>query len=159
VKFIVRRTSLFLFTVHFFSINIQATLHPKVPRPSSISRESDFGNVKKFGERLSRLHRQMHDKFDRAKEDAMALAHDRLIYPKPSLDPRDYPVWRGHEAQRLLILDLIAKKHKLPQMTPKKLRLTKPEYQLFPLPVFRSKIYKEERKLKKRGRKKHGVRA
>lgn len=48
---------------------------------------SDFSDEKKFATRLSRLRAQIRVKYERANEDAMALQHDRLIYPKPTHDP------------------------------------------------------------------------
>lgn len=116
---------------------------------------SDFDNVDKFGNRLSRLRQQIRVKLARANEDALALAHDRMIFPRPSTDPGGYPRWKGSRAQKLLIEDLKAEKHK--EKRPMVLQLDRPEYQAFPIGVFRNKIYKELRKLKKGGRKKHGV--
>jgi hypothetical protein len=117
---------------------------------------SNFGDVEKFERRLSSVRTQIQDKLQRAQEDAMALANDRLIHPVPTIDCRGYPQWRGSEARELLIDDLKAKKHK--EMRPMKLHDSCPQYKDFPLEAFRTRIYKELRKMKKGGRKKHGVR-
>lgn len=117
---------------------------------------SNFNDVKAFGTRLTSIRSQIRDKMERAQEDAMALQNDRLIYPKPTIDSKGLPKWKGSVAQELLIIDLKKKKHK--RLTPMQLRLTKPEYQTYPLDCFRNRIYKELRKLKKGSRKKHGVR-
>lgn len=117
---------------------------------------ADFGDAKKFATRLSRLRGQMRMKYELAEDDAIALAHDRYIYPVPTTTAHGYPRWRGSEARTLLRRDLIAGKHK--RMRPMVLHDTRPEYREFPLKVFRDHIYKELRKMKKKGRKKHGVR-
>jgi len=60
---------------------------------------SNFGDVEKFERRLSSVRTQIRDKLQRAQEDAMALANDRLIHPVPTIDCRGYPQWRGSEAR------------------------------------------------------------
>jgi len=94
---------------------------------------SNFNNVKSFGNRLSALRGQIKEKYERADEDSMALHHDRQFYPKKTTDAKGLPIWKGSEAQRLLIEDLKKKKHK---KNPMKLWLTEPEYQVCPLEIF-----------------------
>ena len=118
---------------------------------------SDFGDITKFKTRLSSLRKIVKQKSERAEEDALALAHDQLIFPEPILDIRGYPNWRKSEARKQLKKDLTEGKHK--NRRPMVLWLSHPEYQKFPLTVFRNHIYKELRKMKKGGRKKHGVRS
>ena len=118
---------------------------------------SDFGDITKFKTRLSSLRKIVKQKSEQAEEDALALAHDQLIFPEPILDIRGYPNWRKSEARKQLKKDLTEGKHK--NRRPMVLWLSHPEYQKFPLTVFRNHIYKELRKMKKGGRKKHGVRS
>ena len=55
--------------------------------------------------------------------------------------PRDYPNWHQSEARLLLKADITAGLHKT--TSPKDLYMTRPEYQLFPLEVFRKHIYED----------------
>jgi hypothetical protein len=79
-----------------------------------------------------------------ANADELALAHDRRIYPIQMENPNfPYPRWDGHPAQCLLKIDVDSGKHK--RYKPELLRMTRKEYKLFPLEVFRKHIHQVER--------------
>ena len=116
---------------------------------------SDFNNAKLFTSRLYGLRKQLKEKYARTEIDEKALENDRKIFPVPLLDPRGYPEWRKSQAYAALKLDMDLKKHK--EMKPAALWVSRPEYQDFPLEVFRNHIYKEAHKRKLKKKKKHKV--
>jgi len=78
---------------------------------------------------------------DKADSDAAALAHDRLIHPKGPETAKGcgYPRWDGSDAERLLTQDIDNGLHETHK--PQALYKTRPEYQHFPLKVFRDHIH------------------
>lgn len=110
--------------------------------------EPSFEKVswKNFPERLKRLRNKVTDKNDRSARDAAALQHDRTIYPKPTHNHRNEPIWEGSVAQKFLEKDIDEGKHLL--MEKKALFLSRPEYQLFDKNVFRGHVYQELKKRK-----------
>lgn len=109
-----------------------------------------------FPARLRALRIAIKERRERAEDDELALAHDRLIHPKPTHDVRGYPQWDGHEAHRLLKEDIDNGLHK--QMKPKELWDTRDEYKEFPLDVFRKHIHQEVTSRKFRAQYCKGVR-
>ena len=79
----------------------------------------------------------------KADSDSAALAHDHLIHPVAAFTSEGYPRWEGSDAARLLKEDVNAGLHE--NVEPRVLRQTRPEYQAFPLKVFRDHIHQEVR--------------
>jgi len=75
--------------------------------------------------------------------DSKALASDRHVHPPPAITSRGYPRWCGSEAERLLKADI--DDGNLTGIKPKDLHQSRPEYQAFPLKVFRDHIAQETR--------------
>lgn len=97
-----------------------------------------------FKRRRNDLRKQVKKGRSRSEEDLIAYQWFIKNNPKSTMAANgDYPEWEGHRAQELLKRDMAAGKHKT--MSPKDLRLEEPEYQEFPLDVFRSHIYQEFR--------------
>jgi hypothetical protein len=109
----------------------------------------DHGNPGKFGSRLCALRKQFINKHDRAIVDSQALDNDRQLFPEVLGNDagRGYPKWGPSQAKQLLKADVGAGLHKT--MTPMELHLSRPEYQEFPLKVFRNHIYQEIKSRKK----------
>ena len=117
---------------------------------------NDYNDHTKFSNRLRSLRTQIKEQYERADADFRAFVHDRQIFPEPEFDYiRGYPHWNKSRAKKLLIRDIDIGKHK--RVRPIKLYYTRPEYQEFPLKVFRDHIYQEVRKKKKRSKKKTKV--
>jgi hypothetical protein len=99
-----------------------------------------------FCSRLTTLRKSiLHDKTTATIEE-IALAHDRALFPAPTHNYRNEPRWEGSEAQRLLKEDVSANRHAA--TPPKQLYNSRPEYQDYPLKVFREHIYQEVRFVK-----------
>ena len=92
-------------------------------------------------ERLKRTKEHVRSRNNRAEFDAAAVAHDRLIHPKPALNYRGEPRWEGSRAESLLKQDIDDKKHEM--MAPAVLRDSRNEYKDYPLRVFRGHIHQE----------------
>jgi hypothetical protein len=109
-----------------------------------------FQNYKelKFASKLLYLRNMVEVRTDRSKEDAAALAHDRLIFPPPTEDLKGRPLWAGSRARMLLIDDIKSGKHKT--MKPKLLYESQVEYyDNYDQDFFREKIYQEVKALKR----------
>ena len=96
---------------------------------------------KAFARRLLSLRKIVQLKVDKAEVDAAALAHDRRIYPEPTLDSKGLPHWKNSEAKRLMNIDINNNKHT--RFTPAAFQLSRAEYMVFPKDTFRNHIYKE----------------
>lgn len=104
----------------------------------------NFGGFDLFKGRLNDLRDQIRNNLTRAEEDEEAFMVFVKNHPKATVAAKgNYPEWEGHEAQRLLRLDMAAGYHET--MEPKELWETEAEYTLFPLKVFREHIYQETR--------------
>ena len=81
---------------------------------------------------------------DRAAEDLQFFQHDRAIFPPPEFDTKGLPVWKGSQAQKKLrkCLEEIAS-GKTDYQKPRLLRKDHDEFQVYPLEIFRKKIYQE----------------
>jgi hypothetical protein len=98
----------------------------------------------KFSSRLSSLRTQYHECMIRNAMDIEAFDNYRQNHQPSLISHYGYPEWQGSEAQRLLKIDLEAKK----QDTMSRMDLwdSKPEfYEHFPLKVFRDKLNQEVR--------------
>jgi hypothetical protein len=99
--------------------------------------------MKNFRPNLYSLRSSISANQQKADSDAVALVHDRRIHPKVAHTPKGYPRWDGSEAQRLLKEDMESSGTN--RFEPSVLRETRPEYEVFPLKVFRDHIYQEAR--------------
>lgn len=99
----------------------------------------------RFEPNLNNLRNALNRDQGKADSDSAALAHDRRIHPKSTETAQGcgYPRWDGSEAERLLMADMDAGKHK--RMRPEELYRTQEEYQRFPQQVFRDHIHQEQR--------------
>ena len=88
-------------------------------------------------------HQKMVDQVGWAKE---AIAHDLKIHPRALFDHRGEWKFAFSLAKKLLEKDVARRKHE--KMKPKKLRKTRREYELFPLDIFRQRIYQQVRRQK-----------
>lgn len=104
------------------------------------------GFDKHFKRRLNACREQVQAGRSRAEIDQEAFDIFVKNHPKHSEAANgDYPEWEGHEAQRLLKIDMAAGLHKV--MAPSELweMDERSAYREFPLTVFRSHIYQEGR--------------
>ena len=79
---------------------------------------------------------------ERAASDHAAYLHDRQIRPKPACEKNGEPSWDGHEAKKLLAVDL--EDDKLKKLSPKELWETRSQYKEFTLKTFRGHIYQAQ---------------
>jgi hypothetical protein len=113
----------------------------------NIHEEYKLYDPKKFSSRLSSLRTQYHECIMLNAMDIKAFDNYRKNHQPSLFSHHGYPEWQGSEAQRLLKIDLEAKK----QDTMSKMDLwdLKPEvHEHFPLKVFRDKINQEIRTAK-----------
>jgi len=100
-----------------------------------------------FRHNLNAIRNAIKKEKSRAVSETASLLHDLSIHPRKEHNHRGEPRWDGSEAQRLLRLDMDAKKHKT--MTPSMLYNTRKEYtENYPLEVFRKHIHQEEQRRK-----------
>jgi hypothetical protein len=76
--------------------------------------------------------------------DENALLRDRSLIVNQPLTSGGYPFWNKSKAKGLLELDVKENKHREDGIKPHILHGTRPEYQEFPLAVFRKHIHQEE---------------
>lgn len=100
-----------------------------------------------FTSRLSGVRDDTLLKVKRKDLDQKAFNNFRKIQPRPTHDHEGVPLWDGSDAQRLLKEDMAKGLHELFQGKErrKKYWLTKEEFQVYKLPVFRDHIYQEEK--------------
>lgn len=101
----------------------------------------------KFADKLRQARTRANKKKDRATEDAEFLAHDRLIFPEPTITIHGEPKWKGSNAHKLLIQDIKDGKHKT--MKPRLLYELREEYQDYDPDRFRNRIYQEVKAIKR----------
>jgi hypothetical protein len=95
-----------------------------------------------FAGKLRSARERAGKKTDQSKEDEAFLAHDRLIFPKPTVDTHGYPMWKGSKAQEILREMIAAGRHKKDK--PKVLYESEEEfYENYSLDFFRDRIYQE----------------
>ena len=100
-----------------------------------------------FDGRLTSMRESIIKKKGFAAADAAALAHDRNLFPiQASHCVNGAPRWSGSEAERFLKIDL-DNEHKS-YWTPKMLFVSRAEYQVFELKVFRKHIDQERQSQK-----------
>lgn len=95
----------------------------------------------RFRARLNDLRKKVTAEKNRSTFDSVALARDRLNFPKKATNHRGEPRWEGSEAERLLKKDIEDGKHK--NLKPKALYESQNEYMKYSLAAFRGHIYQE----------------
>ena len=95
----------------------------------------------KLGGRMRGLRAQIAADDEAAKEDDLALQHDRKLFPICKSNCRGEPRWPGSIAERLLKQDIKAGKHLT--MTPMDFYASRDEYKLYSNDVIRSHICQE----------------
>jgi hypothetical protein len=108
--------------------------------------EYDASLRRLFASRLKTLRDQINRSKMSADVEEAALAHDRALFPAPTHNYRGEPRWDESQTQFLLKQDVANLVHAT--LSPKDFRMTRPEYQLYPLKVFREHIYQEVRFVK-----------
>jgi hypothetical protein len=101
-----------------------------------------------FRTNLNNLRKDFIDRRKRSAFDEAALKNDRQLVQRGTQTHRGYPFWPETEASKLLEIDLKEGKHR--QMKPAALYTTRPEYQVFPLDVFRDHVHQELRSQRER---------
>jgi hypothetical protein len=99
-----------------------------------------------FKERLRDHRKQVGENKIRAAKELDALAHDRRLFPRQTVNHRGELVFDLHAAKLLLRADVEAGKQL--RMTPRELQMTNISYQLFKPDIFRQRIYQEVRRSK-----------
>ena len=77
-------------------------------------------------------------------EDIKLIREELAALKLSNMSQRGYPHWHTHAAKKLLAEDVLLGQNGA--MKPKEFRTTRNEYKEFPLGVFRSHIYQEQRK-------------
>lgn len=95
----------------------------------------------KLGGRVRGLRAQLAEDDKAAKEDDLALQHDRKLFPIRETNYRGEPRWPGSVAERLLKQDIKEGKHLA--MAPLAFYDSRDEYKLYSTDVIRAHIYQE----------------
>lgn len=103
--------------------------------------EITFTDRAKLPARVRALRAQVTGDTSSAESDALALEHDRKLYPIPSHNYRGEPRWDGSDAQRMLKADIVAGVHL--SMTPVQFYVSRPVYEAYSSDVIRQHIYQE----------------
>lgn len=103
-----------------------------------------YGSMKAevFKSRLEGMKQIVAKAKERAAYDHAAYLHDRQIRPKPMYKKNGEPNWHGHEAKKLLALDLYDKE--LKKLSPEELWEMRSQYKEFTLKTFRGHIYQAQ---------------
>jgi hypothetical protein len=107
--------------------------------------EFQMYNIRNFKSNLRNLIASINLKEELARFDIEAVEHHMGLHPRPQLTQQNYPFWDTSSAKTLLVNDMNNGLELI--MAPKDLRNTRPEYQAFPLDVFRRHIHQEKRRL------------
>lgn len=95
-----------------------------------------------FASRLKGVRDKIKDKNFSAERDAAALAHDRMLHPRPHEDGFGLPFWPDAEAKKLLDKDIDNNLHNT--MTKTALWKSRAEcYECFPFEIFVKRIHQE----------------
>ena len=98
----------------------------------------------KFSGKIGPARKRATRKSDRAAEDLSYYEHDRAIFPAPLTDTKGYPMWQKSTAQEKLRKALReVEGGKREYKKPRFLYLEEPEWQEYPLEIFRKRIYQE----------------
>ena len=98
----------------------------------------------RFFKNLARYRKEFREKKGFANDDSAALAHDRRIFPKPTVNHRGEPTWEDSPAQQWLFRDMDNGLHLT--MKPKELYESRPVYyKNYYLSTFRGHIDQEKR--------------
>lgn len=101
-----------------------------------------LANFKRYFEDMKAAAQKYKEKADR---DNAIISMELKKFPRNRLTNRGYPFWDTHPASRWLRIDIEAGKDKT--TSPNELRMTRDEYRVFPLKVFRDHIYQERRRV------------
>ena len=82
-----------------------------------------------FTKRLQNIRANIRQQHSNSHQDAIAYAHDRVLYPTPTHNVNGILRWEGSEAETWLQTDVEAGVHNA--MTPKQMYLSQPAYQMF----------------------------
>jgi hypothetical protein len=96
-----------------------------------------------FKTNFKNLKQAIKDKQEYAVIDSAAFAHDRRVNPPVELTAKGCPHWNGSAAETFLKQDMDDGLHLT--MKPAVLHMTRSEYQVYPLAVFRPHIGQEKR--------------
>jgi hypothetical protein len=99
---------------------------------------------KNFATNLRNLRRSLKALQGRADEDQAAVVHDLERFPRSMVNPRGHPRFDGSAAQRLLKQDVDNGEDV--GVKPMAFRNTRPEYEQFPLKVFRDHLSHERQR-------------
>ena len=110
-------------------------------RPEYMAYDLEF-----FNDRLQTMRANMRKQHNNSQQDAIAYAHDRVMYPTPTHNANGILRWEGSEAETLLRTDVDSGVHNA--MTPKQMYLSRPAYQMFSQRKFAGHIYQELRRRK-----------
>lgn len=94
-----------------------------------------------FVSRLRAARKSVAEGIQRSVLESAALESDREKNPPSLFNQRNEPRWQGSNAETQLKADIASNKHL--QLKPQQLHQTHPDYQLFPLNVFRGHIHQE----------------
>ena len=97
-----------------------------------------------FCSNFSNLQRKLETNEENAIIDAELIKHDRKLHPRGENTVAGYPFWDTSAARLLLESDKTTKTN----IKPKDLWMSRPEYQEFPLTVFRCHVHDIKRKSK-----------
>lgn len=100
----------------------------------------------KFRDRLNRLRKAHGVNRLRAARDKAALQNDRRLHPRKTTNHRGEPVFDLSAAKPLLRLDVKNKRHE--RMALSELRISRPEYTIFPQRIFSERVRQEIRRQK-----------
>lgn len=109
-------------------------------------REFESVAFDQFAARLKDHRKQVKKEKNRSTFDSDALAHDRQLFPRQTHNHRGEPVFDLSPAKMLLREDIENERHV--GLTPTIFQNTRDEYKLFPLKIFRQRIYQELRRKK-----------
>ncbi len=115
--------------------------------PQDVFKMSDLFKPYKFHNfktNLENLKENLKKEREAVQIDEKAFLNDRSLIPRRPLTFNGYPPWNTSSAKKLLEHDVMENKHKEGGIKPRELRLSRLEYQEFPLTVFRKHIHQEE---------------
>ena len=105
----------------------------------------------RFRSNLNNLRASVKKHQARADSDSADLEHDMRLHPPVTVNPRGCQRWEGSDAERLLKEDRVKVRAGLVEARkPRELHQSRPEFQAFPLTVFRDHIYQEDRDVRAR---------
>jgi hypothetical protein len=113
-----------------------------------LSDEFEKFNKAKFKRNAKALLDALDKKEERALFDSTAVAHDRMLHPRPELTSGGYPFWDTSEAKELLTSDIENGVDKT--MTSRELWHSREAYKQFPRDIFIKHIHQERKSIAQR---------